>query len=73
MSISKHFRDVRRIATDCGIDDPEVVVESRGHPRLTGVVNGKPVVTVFSLTPSDHRFPKKIRAQLRRLVREIAA
>lgn len=71
MSAKRH-REVIRIATSEGVIDAAVSTRTK-HPRLTGIINGKPLELVFSATPSDPCSHVRIRNQLRRLARGEAA
>ena len=71
MSVLKFHRDVLADAGSLGIDNLQIIERGK-HVMMVGQYRAKPVTYFLARSPSDHRVRKKIRADLRRRVREIA-
>lgn len=74
MSIRRYFREVTHAASRLGIQGARVEIpHGKGHPRLLGTFAGRSIRAVIAMTPSDRRARLNMIADLRRMMRQVAA
>lgn len=71
MSVLKFHRECLGDAANLGIENLQILDRGR-HVMMVGQFRSKPITYILARSPSDWRIRKKIRADLRRRVREIA-
>jgi hypothetical protein len=68
MRAGKHFRGIKRFAEGLGIKHIKIE-QGRKHAKLSGILpTGAPLSYTLSVSPSDWRGERNVRADLRRAV-----